>query len=56
VRVRVRLRAGDREVVAAALANSGYEAEEPEVVVPVRVAERLSLYPELPRGLELRST
>jgi predicted NUDIX family NTP pyrophosphohydrolase len=54
VRVRVRLKSSKGEVVTAALANSGYGAEEPEVVVPTRVAERLGLYPRLPADSEVR--
>jgi hypothetical protein len=54
VRVRVRLESSWGEVATTALANSGYEAEEPEVVIPTRVAERLGLYPKLPTGSEVR--
>jgi len=50
VRVRVKLRVGDKEVITNALANSGFESEEPEVVLPLRVAEKLNLYPRLPNG------
>ncbi len=53
VRLRVRLRSSSGELVTNALANSGYEAEEPEVVLPVGVAERLGLYPSLPSGTEV---
>ena len=55
VRVRVRLEIGERQVVTAALANSGFESEEPEVIVPVRVAERLGIYPKLPAGSEVEN-
>jgi len=54
VRARVRLRSSGGEVVTVALASSGYEAEEPEIVLPVWVAERLGLYPRLPAGSEVR--
>ena len=50
VRVRVLLRSRGGEVITSALANSGFESEEPEVVLPPRIAERLGLYPELPSG------
>ena len=43
VRVRVRLRAGSAEVETSALVNSGYEVEEPEVLLPRRLAEYLGL-------------
>ena len=50
VRVRVRLRFGEKELVTVALANSGYETESPEIVLPQRAAESLGLYPRLPEG------
>mgnify|MGYP000341891567 CR=1 FL=1 len=53
VRLRVRIRSSSGELITSALANSGYEAEEPEVVLPVSVAERLGLYPSLPGGTEV---
>jgi len=56
VRVRVRLNAkGSRSLETSAIANSGYESFEPEIVVPETVAERLGLFPELPRGQRSRS-
>ena len=51
VRVRVRLEVGELNVTTSALANSGFESEEPEVVLPLKVAERLNLYPRLPSGV-----
>ena len=45
VRVKVGLRRGDREVETSALANSGYESETPQVLMPIKVAELLSLWP-----------
>ena len=53
VRVRVKLKSIGGEVVTVALANSGFETEEPEVVLPVRVGERLGVYPRLPSGSEV---
>ncbi|MEM3608183.1 MAG: hypothetical protein QW238_04890 [Candidatus Bathyarchaeia archaeon] len=49
VRVRVKPVSGGAEVTAAVIANSGFESEEPEVMVPEGVAERLGLHPRLPR-------
>jgi len=54
VRVRVRLRSSRGEVITTALANSAFEAEEPEVIIPKGVAERLGLYPRLPADSEVR--
>ena len=50
VRVKVKLKVEGREVTTSALANSSFETEEPEAVLPLRVAEKLSLYPKLPGG------
>ena len=48
VRVRIILKSEDKEVSTIAIANSGYEAEEPEVILPTKVAELLNLYPVIP--------
>jgi len=49
VRVRVRISRAARSktppVETVALANSGFEAKDPEALLPVRVAERLGLWP-----------
>lgn len=51
--VRVKLKAVKGETVTAALANLGIETEEPEAILPIRVAERLGIYPKLPSGSEI---
>jgi hypothetical protein len=43
VRVRVEVKPGDRAVEAAAVANSGYEAEAPELHLPLALARRLEV-------------
>jgi len=43
VRVRVKLRGPRGELETSALVNTGFEAEEPELVIPERVAELLGL-------------
>jgi len=53
VRVRVKLKSHKEEIVTVALANSGFETEEPEVILPIGVAERLDVYPKLPSGSEI---
>jgi len=53
VRTRVILKFGDKEISTVAIANSGYEAEEPEIILPVNVAKLLGLYPELPYGSKI---
>ncbi|MHC1635195.1 MAG: hypothetical protein ACXQTS_01035 [Candidatus Methanospirareceae archaeon] len=46
LRVKIRVSSGDKEVVMPALVNSGYETDTPELLVPVKVAEALGLWPE----------
>ncbi len=55
IRVRVRLttKRSNRSSESTALVNSGYEADEPEVVIPEKLAERLRFLPELPPGTRL---
>jgi hypothetical protein len=36
------------------LLNTGFGTEEPEVLIPVKVAEKLSLWPQLPEGAVIR--
>lgn len=43
--VRVRIESASAAVETAALANSGYEAETPQVMVPVQLARALGLWP-----------
>jgi len=45
VRVRLRVRRGDRVVEAAALVNSGYEADSVQLMIPVALAKALELWP-----------
>lgn len=54
VRVKIKLESiKGKDVIASAIANSGFESDEPEVIVPESIAERLSLYPKLPEGTEV---
>lgn len=50
IRLRLRLRRGDRSVDVIALVNSGYETAEPEILLPSHIAEELGLLPSLPSG------
>jgi hypothetical protein len=45
VRVRVRIAGNGKEIVASALANSGYESETPQVLLSIEAAEILNLWP-----------
>lgn len=59
VRVKVRLKAlkgKEGEVIeSVAVANAGYESEVPEIIIPVKVAERLGLWPRVPEGTEVEA-
>jgi len=48
VRVRVRISVGDRSLETIALVNTGYEAETPQILVPIPAAEALGAWP--PQG------
>ena len=41
VRVRVKLKSGNREVPSSALVNTGYEGFKPEIHVPLALAKKL---------------
>jgi len=49
VRIKLRLRYCDKVLETSALVNTGFETPNPQILLPVKVAERLSLWPELPR-------
>ncbi|MCC6021765.1 MAG: hypothetical protein LM560_01420 [Desulfurococcaceae archaeon] len=51
VRVRIELVKEGARVETSALANSGYESETPQVLIPVKVAESLTLWPPV-RGID----
>lgn len=51
VRVNVRVKLGGRELVTSALVNTGFETEQPEILLPAKLAEALGLYPPRPGSL-----
>lgn len=51
VRVRVRIRSSESESETSALVNTGFETEQPEILLPARLAETLGLYPPEPGSL-----
>ena len=55
VRVKVLIKRGEAEVETVAIANSGYESDEPELVVPTKVAERLGMWPEFSPGTKVEA-
>lgn len=56
VRIRIKitpLKAGSSLEVNSLL-NTGYGSEEPEVLMPVKVAERLTFWPKFPEGMVIK--
>jgi hypothetical protein len=49
VRIKLRLRYCGEVLETSALVNTGFETPNPQILLPIKVAERLSLWPELPR-------
>jgi len=47
VRLRLRIKVGDRVVEAIALLNSGYEAPTPQLLIPTSLAYELGLWPPI---------
>ncbi|MGB9630848.1 MAG: hypothetical protein ACPL09_02545 [Candidatus Methanodesulfokora sp.] len=43
--MRIRIFRGDKTVDVVALVNSGYEADSPQLMVPIQVARELGLWP-----------
>ena len=52
VRVRLRLERGTRSLEVVALVNSGYEADTPQLMVPISIARELGLWPPPPEARE----
>jgi hypothetical protein len=54
VAVRVRLKINciktKKSLYGSVLVNSGFETEKPELLIPLRLAEKLGLWPDLPRN------
>ena len=53
VRLRLTLKAGSSKVSLTALANSSYESEQPEILIPLNEARRLGFGPKLPGNVEV---
>ncbi|RLF20699.1 MAG: hypothetical protein DRN15_10765 [Thermoprotei archaeon] len=51
VRVKVRIEHKGHYVDVVALVNTGFEGDVPEVLIPIDVAERLGIWPNLPEGV-----
>lgn len=44
-----------RQIETIALANTGYETDEPEVLIPLGLAENLGIWPELPARTRIQT-
>ena len=52
--IRIRLETVSKaKLTTAAIANSAFESEEPELILPESAAENLKLYPKFPAGTEV---
>ncbi len=52
VRVKLRIKSRlDDEVISSALVNSGFEAETPQLLIPVSLARKLKLWPPPPEAI-----
>ncbi|RLF24993.1 MAG: hypothetical protein DRM97_02675 [Thermoprotei archaeon] len=47
-RVKIKLKRGDKIIETIALLNSGFESDEPDIIVPTSIAEELDLWPPRP--------
>jgi len=57
VRIRIKINSlkGKPPLEVSSLLNTGFGTEEPEVLVPMKVAEKLSFWPELPEGAMVKA-
>ena len=55
VNLEILLPKSNSRVKAVGLLNTGFEGEKPEVLIPVKLAERLKVWPRLPENVELRN-
>jgi len=53
VRVRVRIKYGGNLLETVALVNTGFETPNPQILLPVKAAEKLGLWPNLPRDASI---
>ena len=48
VKLRIKVKNSDRAIETSALANSGFETEKPQLLIPIRLARELGLWPPPP--------
>jgi len=49
VRIRVNIQSQKASVEVSALVNTGFETPNPQILIPVKIAEKLGLWPDLPK-------
>ena len=45
IRIRIRIRVGEKIIEDIALLNSGYESDTPQILIPINIGEKLGLWP-----------
>ena len=55
VKAKIRNKLNNKEIESVVLLNAGYETAEPEIILPVKAAESLGLWPSLPEGSHFES-
>jgi hypothetical protein len=53
VRVRVKIKYGGNLLETVALVNTGFETPNPQILLPVKAAEKLGIWPNLPRDASI---
>ncbi|MEM3382233.1 MAG: hypothetical protein QXQ11_08775 [Candidatus Bathyarchaeia archaeon] len=51
IRVKIKVKFGGKELETSALVNTGFETDQPEILLPARLAEILGLYPPKARSI-----
>jgi len=50
IKLKIRAKSSDKEVLSTALVNSGFETEKPQLLIPRRLAEEIGLWPPPPNS------
>jgi len=53
VRIRIKIKAkhSNKEVFSSALVNSGFETEKPQLLIPIKLAKAIDIWPPLPSAI-----
>ena len=52
-RIKIRISVSEYTVETSALVNSGYEADDCDIIIPTKLAEKLKLWPHLPEDTQI---